>query len=61
MIIKLFKDREGRLIDTEKLYMDVRNKVDGIRIIEIDGDYYAKPDGLDEEPLGSVCDGLVAQ
>lgn len=61
MIIKLFKDREGRLIDTDKLYRDVRNKVDGIRIIEIDGDYYAKPDGLDEEPLGSVCDGLVVQ
>lgn len=61
MIIKLFEDRDGKSIDTEKIYKDVRNKVCDIRIIEIDGNYYASPDGLDEEPLGSVCDGLVVQ
>lgn len=61
MIIKLLEDRDGKSIDTEKIYKDVRNKVCDIRIVEIDGNYYASPDGLDEEPLGSVCDGLIVQ
>lgn len=61
MIIKLFEDKEGNPIDTQKVYTDEKNKVNDIKIIEIDGDYYAKPNGLDEEPLGSVCGGLVEQ
>lgn len=61
MIIKLFVDRDGKPIDTEKIYKDVRNKVDDIKIIEEDGNYYAQPNGLDQEPLESVCDGLIIQ
>ena len=61
MIIKLFEDRNGRSIDTEKIYRDENNEVEDIRIIEIDGNYYAQPDELDAEPLGSVCNGLVVQ
>lgn len=61
MLIKLYSDRNNNPIDTEKIYKDVRNKVTDVRIIEIDGNYFAKPDGLDEEPLDSVCNGLVEQ
>lgn len=61
MIIKLFEDRDGKSIDTEKMYRDVRNKVDDIRIVEIDGKYYAIPEGLDEEPLECVCNSLIVQ
>jgi len=61
MIIKIFEDRDGKSIDTEKIYRDVRNKVDDIKIIEIDGNYYALPEDLDKEPLESVCNGLVVQ
>lgn len=61
MIIKLFEDRDGKSIDTEKMYRDVRNKVDDIKIAEIDGNYYAIPEGLDKESLECVCNGLVAQ
>lgn len=61
MVIRLFEDREGNSIDTEKIYKDVRNKVDDIRIMEIDGNYYAQPEGLDKEPLESVCSGLIVQ
>lgn len=61
MIIKLFEDRDGKSIDIEKIYKDVRNKVDDIKIIEKDGNYYAHPEGLDDEPLENVCNGLVVQ
>lgn len=61
VLIKLYSDRNNNPINTEKIYMDVRNKVTDVHIIEIDGNYYAKPDGLDEEPLGSACNGLVEQ
>lgn len=61
MVIKSFKDRDRKLIDTKKVYRDVINKVDNIRIIEIDGNYYAQPDELDAEPLVDVCNGLIVQ
>lgn len=61
MIIKLFEDRDGKPIDTENIYKDVTNKVDDIRIVEMDGNYYALPEDLDKEPLESVCNGLVVQ
>ena len=28
MLIKLYKDKEGRPFDTEKVYKDVKNKVE---------------------------------
>ncbi|HCD42714.1 MAG TPA: hypothetical protein DEQ64_03045 [Lachnoclostridium sp.] len=59
MLIKLFLDRDGKQIDTEKVYNDIWNEVPDVKIIEIDGNYYASPDGLEAEPLSNVCGGLV--
>jgi len=61
MLIKLFLDRDGNQIDTEKMYNDIWNEVSDVKIIEMEGNYYARPEGLDAEPLGSVCGGLVEQ
>lgn len=61
MEIKLFSDRNKNPINTKSVYADVINKVSNIHIIKQDGNYFAKPDGLDAEPLESVCDGLVVQ
>lgn len=61
MIIKLFEDMDGNPIDTTKAYRDIRNKVDDIHIIELDGNYYAQPEELDAEHLEDVCIGLVPQ
>lgn len=61
MEIKLFLDKNRNPIDAGKVYMDVVNSVSDIHIIEQNGNYFAKPDGLDAEPLESVCDGFVVQ
>lgn len=43
------------------MYNDIWNEVSDVKIIEMEGNYYARPEGLDAEPLGSVCGGLVEQ
>ena len=35
------------------------NNVNDIHIIEVDGNYFAQPEGLDEELLEGVCNDLV--
>lgn len=61
MLIKLYVDKNGLPIDTGKIYKDVKNNVSDICILERDGNYYAKPKGLDEELLKAVYKGLVEQ
>lgn len=61
MEIKLFLDKNRNPINIGKIYMDVINNVSDIHIVEQDGNYFAKPDGLDAEPLDSVCNSLVVQ
>ena len=61
MKIELFLDRNNKPIDTEKTYKDIINNVSDIHIVERNRFYFAKPDGLDAEPLEEVCRGLVIQ
>lgn len=61
MEIKSFLDKNGNPIKIGKIYVDVLNNVPDIHIIEQNGNYFAKPDGLDSEPLESVCGELVVQ
>ena len=61
MEIKLFLDKNRNPINIGKIYMDVINNVSDIHIVEQDGNYFVKPDGLDAEPLDSVCNSLVVQ
>lgn len=57
--IKMYVDANGNPIDIDAVYKDVKNDVNDIHIIEVNREYFAKPDGLDEELLSAVCDGLV--
>ena len=61
MEIKLFLDKNRNPINAGKVYMDTINGVSDIHIVEQDGIYFAKPDGLDAEPLEAVCGGLIVQ
>ena len=61
MEIKLFLDKNRNPINAGKVYTDTINGVLDIHIVEHDGTYFAKPDGLDAEPLETVCGGLVVQ
>ena len=56
MEIKLFLDKNRNPINIGKIYVNVTNNVSDIHIVERDGNCYAKPNGLDSEPLESVCD-----
>ena len=38
------------------IYKDVKNNVNDIHIIEVDGNYFAKPEGLDEELLEELSE-----
>lgn len=55
----MYVDANGNPIDIGTVYKDIKNDVNDIRIVEFDGEYFAKPDGLDEELLESVCNGLI--
>lgn len=57
--IKMYVDANGNPIDIDTVYKDVKNDVNDIHIIEVDGKYFASPDGLDEELLSDVCDGMI--
>ena len=59
MKIKMYVDANGNPIDIDTLYRDIKNNVEDIQIVEVDGTYFVKPDGLDEELLESVCNGLI--
>lgn len=61
MEVKLFFDKNKNPINFEKIYMDVVNDVSDIYIIKQNNNYFAKPEGLDAEPLENVCNGLVIQ
>lgn len=53
-----FKDIDNKEIFVGMKYYDVENMVSGIEVIEIDGIFYAQPDGLDAELLEDVGCGL---
>lgn len=57
--MKMYVDANGNPIDIDIVYKDIKNDVNDIHIVEADGEYFAKPDGLDEELLLDVCNGLV--
>lgn len=59
MKMKMYVDANGNPIDIDTLYRDIKNNVEDIQIVEVDGTYFAKPDGLDEELLESVYNGLI--
>lgn len=59
MKVKMYVDANGNPIDTDTLYKDVKVNVGYIHIIEVDGNYFAKPECLDEESLEDVCNDLV--
>lgn len=59
MKIKMYVDANGNPIDIGTVYKDIKNDVNDIQIVEVGGKYFAKPDGLDEELLSDVCDGLI--
>lgn len=61
MEIKTFLDKNNNPINMGKTYKDIINNVSDIHIIERNGFYFAKPEGLDIEPLEEVCSGLVVQ
>ncbi|MFF0828779.1 hypothetical protein ACFYU8_17755 [Brevibacillus sp. NPDC003359] len=54
-----FKDIFGRELCVSMKCEDQINHVDDIEIIEEDGKFFAKPSGLDAEPLEGVYKGLV--
>ena len=56
-----FVDMNGELIDTDKVYQDIDNHVRDIHIINVDGEYYAQPIGLDRERIETVIIGLCVQ
>lgn len=57
--MKMYIDANGNPIDIDTTYKDITNDVNDIHIVEVDGNYFAKPDGLDEELLSDVCNGLI--
>lgn len=57
--MKMYVDADGNPIDIDTVYKDIKNDVNDIHIVEVDGKYFARPDGLDEELLESVCNGLI--
>lgn len=59
--MKMYVDANGNPIDINTVYKDIKNDVNDIHIIEVDGKYFARPDGLDEELLEDVCDGLISK
>ena len=59
MKVKMYVDANGNPIDIDTLYKVVKNNVNDIHIIELDGNYFAKLEGLDEELLEGVCNDLV--
>lgn len=61
MILKDIYDYDMKEIDTEKTYYDVQNDVEDIQIESINGEYFAKPTGLDAEPLKEVSRNLTAK
>ncbi len=60
MILKEFIDKDGKEIDTEKVYFDTVHGVAQIHIIKGREDqlWYAVPDELDGEKLESVVKNL---
>lgn len=61
MILKGIYDYDMKEIDTEKTYFDLQNNVEDIQIESINGEYFAKPSGLDAEPLKDVSKNLTAK
>lgn len=59
MKLEKFKDKNGKEIDTDKIYFDEKHGVAQISIINIDGLWYVSPRELDCELLSDVIDGLV--
>lgn len=57
--MKMYVDADGNPIGIDTIYKDIKNDVNDIHIVEVDGKYFARPNGLDEELLADVCDGLV--
>jgi len=54
-----YTDVNGQEILVGMKCTDQINQVDDIEIIEANGLYFAKPSGLDGEPLSDVHEGLV--
>ncbi|CAI8946075.1 Phage protein [Brevibacillus sp. IT-7CA2] len=54
-----YKDVHGQEIRVGMKCIDQINQVDDIEIIEVNGQYFAKPSGLDGELLSDVHKGLV--
>ena len=61
MILTDIFDKNGKEVDTGKVYYDVDKNVRDIHIATRDGIWVAEPSGLDAEKLLDACKDLIVQ